>query len=135
MNRLDFLKLKTYGGVAFSTGLIGINAFSKSGRQNKFYFVQLSDTHWGFNSKKFNADPEGTFHKALELVNQLDRKADYIVFTGDLTHSTDDANTRRKRLAEFQKIASNLKTRNVPFMSGEHDATVTYKGRLYDVQV
>jgi len=124
LNRRDFLKLTTYGGVVFSTGLVGINAFAKTAKQDEFYFVQLSDTHWGFNDKKFNADPEGTLPKAIERVNQLDPQPDFVVFSGDLTHTTDDPKLRRKRLAEFQKIAGKLKTKNVRFMPGEHDASL-----------
>jgi len=124
LNRRDFIKLATYGGAVFSTGLIGKNVFAKTGEQDEFYFVQLSDTHWGFNDKKFNADPEGTLPRAIELVNQLDPQPDFIVFTGDLTHTTDDPNIRRKRMAEFQDIARKLNTRNVRYMPGEHDASL-----------
>ncbi len=124
LNRRDFLKLTTIGGAVFSTGLAGMNTFAKSDKQEEFYFVQLSDTHWGFNNKKFNADPEGTLPKAIGLVNALDPQPDFVVFTGDLTHTTDDPKTRRKRLAEFQEIASELKVKNVRFMPGEHDASL-----------
>jgi len=130
LNRRDFLKLTAVGGAVFSTGLAGMNAFAKSGKQEEFYFVQLSDTHWGFNNKKFNADPEGTLPRAIEVVNQLDPQPDFVVFTGDLTHTTDDGNIRRKRLAEFQRIAAKLKTKNVRFMPGEHDASLD-SGKAY----
>jgi 3',5'-cyclic AMP phosphodiesterase CpdA len=46
------------------------------------------------------------------------------VFTGDLTHTTDDAQERRRRLAEFRDIVSGLKVKNVRFMPGEHDASL-----------
>ena len=123
-NRRDFLKLTTYGGAVLSTGLAGVNAFAQTSKQDEFYFVQLSDTHWGFNDKKFNADPEGTLPKAVEAVNQLSPQPDFVVFTGDLTHTTDDPKLRRKRLAEFQSIVSKLKNKNVRFMPGEHDASL-----------
>ena len=130
LNRRDFLKLATYGGAVFSTGLVGMNAFAKSAEQDTFYFVQLSDTHWGFNKKKFNADPEGTLPKAIELINKLDPQPDFVVFTGDLTHTTDDPELRRKRMAEFQKIVSKLKTKTIRFMPGEHDASLD-RGEAY----
>ena len=44
------------------------------------------------------------------------------MFTGDLTHVTEDEKERRKRLSEFSKIVSELKVKNVRFMPGEHDA-------------
>lgn len=130
LNRRDFLKLTSVGGAVFSTGLAGMNAFAQSERQNAFYFVQLSDTHWGFDNQKFNADPRGTLPKAIQVVNQLDPQPDFVVFTGDLTHATDNANERRKRLAEFQEIAGKLKTPNVRFMPGEHDASLD-DGKAY----
>ncbi len=124
LNRRDFIKLATVGGAVFSSGLAGMHAFAKTGKQDAFYFVQLSDTHWGFDNRKFNADPQGTLPKAVALVNELDPQPDFVVFTGDLTHTTDDAQLRRKRMAEFQEIAGKLKTGNVRFMPGEHDASL-----------
>lgn len=123
-NRRDFLKLSAYGGAVLSTGLAGVNAFAQAGKQEAFYFVQLSDTHWGFNDKRFNADPKGTLPKAVELVNQLDPQPDFIIFTGDLTHTTDDPEVRRKRLSEFQSITAKLRNKNIRFMPGEHDASL-----------
>ena len=49
---------------------------------------------------------------------------DFIVFTGDLTHTTDDPTERRRRLAQFKEIAGGLKNKNVRFMAGEHDASL-----------
>jgi len=124
INRRDFLKLATYGGAVFSTGLVAGNATAKSAAQDEFYFVQLSDTHWGFADKKFNADPEGTLPLAIETVNRLEPQPDFVVFTGDLTHTTDDHQLRRKRMAEFQAIVSKLRVNNVRFLPGEHDASL-----------
>ncbi len=130
LNRRNFMKLTAVGGAVFSTGLSGMNVFAQTRNQDAFYFVQLSDTHWGFNNQKFNADPQGTLPKAIELVNGLDPQPDFIVFTGDLTHTTDDAGLRRQRLAEFKQITNNLKTRNIRFMPGEHDASLD-AGKAY----
>jgi 3',5'-cyclic AMP phosphodiesterase CpdA len=44
------------------------------------------------------------------------------MFTGDLTHVTDDDKERRKRLAEFRDVTGGLKVKSVRFMPGEHDA-------------
>ena len=46
------------------------------------------------------------------------------MFTGDLTHTTDDAVERRKRLAGFRDIVAALKVKNVRFIPGEHDASL-----------
>ena len=122
VDRRDFLKLAGLGGVVFMSGLSGCAATQGSSRQEDFYFVQLSDTHWGFNGPAVNPDARGTLPKAVEAVNSLPIQPDFIVFTGDLTHTTDDPAERRRRLKEFQGIVAGLKNPNVRFMPGEHDA-------------
>ena len=94
--------------------------------QDDFYFVQLSDTHWGFKGPAVNPDAEGTLKKAVAAVNALPIEPDFIVFTGDLTHTTDDPKERRRRLAEFRDIVGALKNKNVRFMPGEHDASLDH---------
>jgi len=86
--------------------------------------VQLSDTHIGFDGPKVNPDAKGTLKKAVEAVNSLDQKPDFIVFTGDLTHTTDDEKERRSRMTQFQDIAGQLNVRTVHYMAGEHDAAL-----------
>jgi 3',5'-cyclic AMP phosphodiesterase CpdA len=46
------------------------------------------------------------------------------VFTGDLTHTTDNAGIRRDRMKEFQDIVSALNVKTVRYMPGEHDAAL-----------
>jgi len=57
-------------------------------------------------------------------VNALSFEPDFIVFTGDLTHTTDDPAERRRRLSQFRDIVGGLKNKNVRFMPGEHDASL-----------
>ena len=96
-----------------------------------FFFVQLSDSHWGFEGAKINLDAKGTLKKAVKEVNALNQKPDFVVFTGDLTQTTDDTNIRKARMKEFKEIVGELDTRIVHFMPGEHDASLdngeTYK--------
>jgi 3',5'-cyclic AMP phosphodiesterase CpdA len=47
-----------------------------------------------------------------------------VIFTGDLTHTTDDPKERRKRMTEFRDIVSALKVKEVRFIPGEHDASL-----------
>jgi 3',5'-cyclic AMP phosphodiesterase CpdA len=124
ISKRDFLKLTAYGGAVFASGLYSLDALAKNPKLKEFYFVQLSDTHWGFNDTKFNADPKGTLPKAIEMVNKLSPQPDFVVFTGDLIHTVDDPIERRKRLKEFKDVASKLKAKVVRFMPGEHDASL-----------
>ena len=125
-DRRDFLKLAGLGGVVFVSGLAGCSDMPQRSDAGEFYFVQLSDSHWGFKGPKVNPDAEGTLKKAVAAVNSLAQQPDFIVFTGDLTHTTDDPSERRKRLAEFRDIVSALKVKNVHFMPGEHDASLDH---------
>ncbi len=126
INRRIFSKLASVGGgaVFFSAlpGLVGLSA-SAAAAEEDFFFVQLSDTHWGYTGPA-NPDAANTLKKAVASVNALEVQPEFIVFTGDLTHTTDDPKERRKRLTEFREIASELKVKNVRFMPGEHDGSL-----------
>jgi 3',5'-cyclic AMP phosphodiesterase CpdA len=126
IDRRKFLQLTALGGGAvFASTLAGCataGAGAESG--NDFYFVQLSDVHWGFQGPAVNPDARGTLPKAVAAVNALDEAPDFIVFTGDLTHTTDNPVERRKRLTEFRDIVSQLEVKQVHFMPGEHDASL-----------
>jgi hypothetical protein len=131
MERRDFLRLAGLGGVVFASGLRGERlAAATRKRDDEFYFVQLSDTHWGFEGPAVNPDSQGTLKKAVAAVNGLDEPPDFVVFTGDLTHTTDDATVRRDRMNQFREIVSGLKTKTVRFMAGEHDASLD-RGDVY----
>lgn len=129
INRRDFMKLSAVGGGAvFLSGLTQLSQAAAGGSSvatpyDDFYFVQLSDTHWGYQGPA-NPESKNTLRKAVATVNGLELQPDFIIFTGDLTHTTDDPKERRKRLTEFRDIASELKVKNVRFIPGEHDASL-----------
>ncbi len=122
INRREFLKLASLSGVGvvFASALPGM---ARAADQDDFYFLQLSDTHWGFEGPP-NPDAKGTLKKAIASVNGLEYQPDFVVFTGDLTHTTDNPVERRKRMSEFRDIVSELKVKTVRFMPGEHDASL-----------
>jgi hypothetical protein len=135
--RRDFLSLMGIGGVVFASGLAGCGgAASPAGTQTlgapqgtrrgrlagqDFFFLQLSDTHWGFKGAP-NPQADVTLEHAVATINAVDVQPDFIVFTGDLTHTTDDAAERRTRMARFKEIVSALKVKDVRYLPGEHDA-------------
>jgi len=133
IDRRDFLRLCGYGGVAFASGLVaattsgcaspggmGAGAGNATG---EFHFVQLSDLHWGFEGPP-NPDARGTLPKAIASVNGLAQAPDFVVFTGDLTHTTDDPKERRTRMAQVRDHIAKLNVKTVYFMPGEHDASL-----------
>jgi 3',5'-cyclic AMP phosphodiesterase CpdA len=78
-------------------------------------FVQISDTHIGFN-KEANPDVAGTLKQTIELVNGMLAKPAMIIHTGDITHLS--------KPAEFDTAAqllSLLKVTELHTTPGEHD--------------
>ena len=123
IDRRNFLKLGAAGGGAvFLSGLYGHTQAAGAAYED-FYFVQLSDSHWGFSGAA-NPNAQTTLREAVDAVNALAVPPDFIVFTGDLTHTTDDPAERRRRMAEFKQIAAGLKVKTVHFLAGEHDAAL-----------
>ena len=86
-----------------------------------FTFLQLSDSHVGFNGPP---DPLGTaaFERAVNVVNVMQQKPDFVLFTGDLTHDSEDKDVHAKRMQRFKEIASGIKTPKMFHVPGEHDA-------------
>jgi hypothetical protein len=124
-DRRAFLKLAALGGGAVFVSGLPLHADAATGAKpyDDFFFVQLSDVHWGYTGP---ANPESatTLKKAVATVNALETQPEFIVFTGDLTHTTDDPKERRRRMAEFKEITSGLKVKTLRFMPGEHDASL-----------
>jgi len=88
-----------------------------------FSIVQLSDTHVGFNVPP---DPLGTkaFERAVDLINKLDPQPELVLFTGDLTHDSDDAGEHARRMQTFRDIAGRLRASKRFHVPGEHDAAL-----------
>jgi hypothetical protein len=86
-----------------------------------FSFVQISDTHVGFEGP---ANPTGTaaFERAVEVVNTLPSRPDLILFTGDLTHDSEKPGEPEARMKRFREIAGRLNVKSVKHVPGEHDA-------------
>ena len=59
-DRRQFLKLAGLGGAVFASALNGwAKPATSVPHDQDFYFVQLSDTHWGFNDPAINPDASG----------------------------------------------------------------------------
>jgi hypothetical protein len=123
--RREFLQLAGAGGIVFASGLAGARQPGRPGSSSSddFFFVQLSDSHWGFQGPP-NPQADVALPKAIQLVNALPRQPDFVVFTGDLTQTTDDDRVRRQRMREFSRILGGLKVTNRRLMAGEHDASL-----------
>jgi 3',5'-cyclic AMP phosphodiesterase CpdA len=94
-----------------------------------FSFVQLSDAHVGFNGPP---DPLGTkaFERAVDMINALPQNPDLVLFTGDLTHDTEDRTVHVARMKQFQEISKKINVPLIKCVPGEHDAGLD-GGALY----
>jgi 3',5'-cyclic AMP phosphodiesterase CpdA len=106
------------GGV-FTPIDLAVAAADRSGaaRLGKPLFVQISDTHIGFN-KEANPDVSGTLAQTIQLVNTMPEQPALMIHTGDITHLS--------KPAEFdlaQQLFSGLRTSEMHTVPGEHDTT------------
>ncbi|APV50021.1 serine/threonine protein phosphatase [Betaproteobacteria bacterium GR16-43] len=129
IDRREFIKLAGFGGLVFASGLPGCAHLAGPGGGD-FHFLQLSDLHWGYNIASVNPDFAGTLPKAIAAVNSLDQKPDFVVFTGDLTQTTDDPKLRRARMQQVREMTSKLNVPKVWYFAGEHDAALD-RGEAY----
>jgi Icc protein len=134
-NRRDFLKCMAWagtgalfafdGGVGSSIGLDqALAAPLRKGGLQPFNFVQLSDSHIGFN-KPPNADARATFREAIAKVQALPVRPDFIIHTGDVSQLS--------REDEFDDAEQMLKAARIPifFVPGEHDMLDPEGGKAF----
>lgn len=131
IDRRGFLKCMQWvgGGVVWSVaaGLPGstlLGADHKDKSAASFSFVQISDTHMGFN-KPANTDVAATLQAAIAKINALPSQPDLIIHTGDLTHLA-----KAEEFDALDQSLKSLKQREVFYVPGEHDVTGD-DGKLY----
>jgi hypothetical protein len=89
-----------------------------------FSFVQISDSHIGFN-KAANQDVVGTLKIAIDKINALPGAVDLMLHTGDISQSS--------KPAEFdtaQQIIAAARAGQTFYVPGEHDTAID-DGVLY----
>lgn len=93
VDRRGFLKCMAWAGTGLvwtmSGGIPSSRAFAKTthrsgGNSGDFTFVQISDSHIGFN-KPANPDVTATLQAAINKINAMPHKPDFIIHTGDLS--------------------------------------------------
>ena len=101
-------------------GVLSSKAFGQMSNHHvdagaSFSFVQISDSHIGFN-KAANPDVTATLEQAIGRINALERTPDFLIHTGDLSHLS--------KPTEFDTLDQALrsaKTGKTFFVPGEHD--------------
>ena len=106
----------------FAAPAKGSAVHSKAGAD--FSFVQISDSHIGFN-KAANQDVAGTLKLAIDKINALPGSVDLMLHTGDISQSS--------KPAEFdtaQQIIGTARVGQTLYVPGEHDTAID-DGALY----
>jgi Icc protein len=91
---------------------------------SSFSFVQISDSHIGFN-KAANQDVTGTLKLALDKINSLPKEPDLLLHTGDISHSS-----KESEFDTVQQLIKGTKVGETFYVPGEHDIA-TDDGLMY----
>jgi len=109
------------GGVPASLGIIDE---AIAAEQKGFTFLQISDSHIGFN-KEENPNAPGTLQEAIDRVKALPGNPAFMVHTGDISHLSKPA-----QFDDAEKIISQARL-DVHYVPGEHDLVDPEAGKLY----
>jgi len=82
----------------------------------ELHFVQISDSHIGFNKPAINQDVTATFRETIARINALPNAPEFLLHTGDLSHlaEADEFDT-------LEQLLKDCKTKQVFYVPGEHD--------------
>ncbi|MGZ3305937.1 MAG: metallophosphoesterase family protein [Asticcacaulis sp.] len=130
-SRRHLLKCSAWAGTGIAWAMSGgvprafaLDAYGKAPGVTRFLFVQISDTHIGFD-KAANPDPLKTLGEATAKIRALTTPPSVILHTGDITHLS--------RPAEFDTAAQILGALPAPvrYVPGEHDTLDEGGGRAF----
>jgi len=128
VDRRGFLKCMAWAGTgmlyAATGGVVASRILQPAGARAAetapavgadFTFVQISDSHIGFN-KEANKDVLGTLKEAVAKINALPTTPDFLLHTGDLSHLSET-----EEFDTLEQILKSCKTKQVFYVPGEHD--------------
>ena len=122
IDRRGFLDCMAWAGTGLiwtaNGGLFSSAAFGQTSKGEQaagFSFVQISDSHIGFN-KDANKDVTATLHEAIEKINGLKHAPDFVIHTGDISHLS-----KPLEFDTVDQVLKSAKTGQAFFVPGEHD--------------
>ena len=130
IDRRGFLQCMAWSGTgvvwAIEGGVLTSRAFGQQtdNAKGSLQFVQISDSHIGFN-KPANPDVGATLKATIDKINALPGEPEFIIHTGDLTHSS-----KTSEYDTLDEMLKSAKPNQVFYVPGEHD-TSTDDGKEY----
>jgi 3',5'-cyclic-AMP phosphodiesterase len=124
IDRRGFLECMAWAGTGviwtMAGGVPTSRAFGQDAKNTKgdLSFVQISDSHIGFN-KPANPDVSGTLQATVDKINALPREPEFIIHTGDLTHSA-----KPEEFDTMDQILKGAHPKQIYHVPGEHDVSV-----------
>src|SRR5437764_2240231 len=122
VDRRGFLKCMAWAGTGALCVMQGgvltsysLGETAKKKMKGELSFVQLSDSHMGFN-KPANPDVTATLQVALDRIKALKTQPEFLIQTGDVTHLA--------KPEQFDTVAQMLKGtpgQDIFYVPGEHD--------------
>jgi len=120
VDRRGFLRCMAWAG----TGMVwtmsgGVPKSSIAGAETvpdgDLFFVQISDSHIGFN-KAANADVTETMRRAVAKINALPKQPAFLLHTGDISQLS-----KPSEFDTADQVLKEARTKDVFFVPGEHD--------------
>ncbi|HLW77119.1 MAG TPA: metallophosphoesterase [Bryobacteraceae bacterium] len=102
------------GGVPVSRLLAQSGERAAAHAKGEFSFVQISDSHIGFN-RDANPDVKGTLQAAIARLN-AEAAPEFLIHTGDITQ-----NSKPAEFDDAAEILKSAKTQQAFYVPGEHD--------------
>src|SRR3974390_2518131 len=124
IDRRGFLKCMAWAGTGLvwtvSGGIPVSRAFARTHQQDAgkaadFSFVQISDSHMGFN-KPANPDVAATLQTAVDKINALSTPPEFMLHTGDISHLS-----KPEQFDTVDQILKSAAAKDVFYVPGEHD--------------
>src|SRR6266436_93042 len=123
IDRRGFLKCMAWAGTGLvwtlSGGVPVSKAFGKrldyGHKGGDFSFVQISDSHMGFNEPA-NPAVVATLKVAVDKINGLAQRPDFLLHTGDITHLS-----KPEQFDTVDQVLKSASAKDVFFVPGEHD--------------
>ena len=120
IDRRGFLRCMQWAGTGVLWTMAGGVPVSRllgqpAGRAGGFSFIQISDSHIGFN-KDANKDVTATLQQAVAKINSALVEPDFLIHTGDITHLS-----KPEEFDTIDQVLKSAKPQQVFYVPGEHD--------------